>query len=496
MARLIPKRLRTLGVALAVVSLAAACSRSAGTSGPVPTASAVVPTPSGVPAALASPCAAVNGIAYEPDAGMGGAFKGIQVTQFEDRAGNLCAATAAPNATPPGVAFASAVGPLAFATDLSDAIAVLANATGGFTLAQDIFGANVGSIVPVGAPYDLASQPTPSPTATSSTSPAPTATPANAPLIADAQSIAILGGGLAGVALTTGVPAAGSPNALVALTSLTNAPPQYGQSVPFSGASYTLRTIPNLPRTIVRVGISQSSGGNFSVVALARGPQDLLAFSVSAVGTGYRFDAQSDDTTLGSGATLRGSGAIAFSPLDASRALVGGTSGGASTQLTLVTGMPSKLVSSSTLGLPGAIRSIAVTANGAFGVVGTDVGIVVVKGVDTGTLSFVAPFAPNPAAPSASAPTYRTCSGAPAALTNVASVGVSADARYLVALGTSAGVACASGYNDSIVAVALNAATGTTPSPAPVTSGTPPPASFVQNNIIAPPVGADYLFVH
>ena len=458
--------------------------------------------PSNVPTVLTSPCGATNGIAYEPDGGNGGAFKGVQVTHFEDTSGNLCAATAAPAATPPGVAFSSAVGGLAFAVDTSVAVALLQNGSGGFTLAQDVFGANVGSIVPVGLPYDLSKYP-PAPAPGGSASPSATASPSNAPLLADGQSIAILGGSSNAVAVTAGLATLGSPNALVALTSLTNAPPQYGGAVPFSGSSYTLKTIPNAPRSIVRINIASDANGFLRITALVRGPQDLLAFNVTTVGTGYQFDAQADDTTLGSNATLRGNGAIAFSPSDGSRALVGGTTGGANSQLTLVTGLPAKITSSSTITLPGNIRSIAIASGGGIGVVATDVGIVVVKGVDAGTLTIVPPFAPSTSSAMANAPMYRTCSGAVAALTNVSSVGLSLDTRYLVALGTTAGVSCPSGYNASLVALPFNPSTGSTPSPAPTiapspgASATPSPAPtmFVQNNVIAPPAGADYLFV-
>jgi len=499
LARLNLTRPRTLGIGLAVVSLAfAACSKSNTSPIPSPTSTATsAPTATGSPSALSSPCANSLGIAYEPDGGNGGAFKGVQVTHFEDNNQNLCGATAAPNATPPGVAFAASVGPLAFANDRSDAIAVLQNASGTFTLAQDIFGTAVGSLVPVGNVYDLgANPPTPAPVASASASPSGTATPSNAPLLADAQSIAIVGTGSSGVALTTGLAAAGSPNAIVALTSLTNAPPQYGSAVPFSGANYTLKTIPSNPRSIVRIGTDPNQ-----VVALARGPQDLLSFAVTLVGSGYQFDAKAIDATLGSNVTLRGSGAIAFDPQDAGRALVGGsTAAGSGSTLTLVTGLPNTIVKSSTLALPGNIRSIAATNNGTYGVVGTDAGIVVVKGLDTGTLSIVAPFAPAAGIANASAPAYRTCTGATAALSSIYSVAISGDQRFLVALGTTPGVACASGYNASIVAVAFSTISGTSPTPAPSvapspgSTATPVPTTFVQNNVIAPPAGADYFF--
>lgn len=434
---------------------------------------------------------------YEPDAGANASFHGVQYTHFEDNNGNLCAASGTP-ANPPVVSFGSSVAGIAFASDASVAVALLQNTSGGYSLAQDVFGTAIGSLTPVGAPYDLSVQPTPAPTVapTNGASPGPSSTPVNAPLIADAQSVAILGTGSSAVALTLGTPVTGSPSAIVALTSLTNAPPQYGNSVPFTGSSYTLTSIPQVPRNIVRIGVKTDSNGN--VVALVRGPQDLLAFSVSAVATGFQFDATADDATLGTSATLRGTGAVALDPADAGRALVGGTSAGQTNVLTLVTGLPGAIQKTAQLALPGNIRSIAITNAGVYAVVATDVGLISVGGIDSSALRIVAPFAPSPLSASASAPQYTTCTGAGATLTNVSSVGVSSDQKYIVALGSGAGVACPSGNNASIVALPYNPATGGTPSPAPAStsSATPGPSQFTQNNVIAPPAGADYLYVH
>ncbi|GAC1308224.1 MAG: hypothetical protein NVS2B3_06250 [Vulcanimicrobiaceae bacterium] len=489
-------RSRALGLGLALVSLVSACSRSSGTS-PLPSSTSTptaAPTANGSPNALSSPCANTIGIAYEPDAGNGGAFSGIQVSHFEDNAQSLCGATPAPNATPPGVAFASSVGPFAVSADRSDAVAVLRGPGGGYTLAQDVFGASVGALVPAGSPYDLrANPPTPVPAATAS--PSATATPSNAPLLADVASLAILGNGSGGLALALGTPAAGSPPAIVALTSLANAPPQFGSAVPLGGTAYSLKTIPANPRSIVRVGSDTNQ-----IVALARGPQDLVSFAVTIVGSGYQFDAKAVDPTLGSATALRGSGALAFDPQDSGRALVGGTTSAGGSVLTLVTGLPNAIVRAATLAMPATIRSIATTGNGTFGIVGTDAGIVVVKGVDSGTLSIVPPFAPTAATAGASVPLYRTCAGATAPLSQIYSVALSGDQRYLVALGTTPGLTCPSGYVASIVAVPFNVATGGTPTPAPSALPSPPspatplPTSFVQNNVIAPPAGADYFY--
>ena len=477
----------------------AACGHNNSTT-PTPVASVTaVPTSSASASASATPCAISLGIAYEPDGGNGGSLTGIQYTHFEDNNENLCPSSNV-SPMPQVVNFSSAVGGLGFASDASDAVALLKNSSGGYTLAQDIFGTAVGSLTPVGSPYDLSVEPTAIPTGSSTSSPSATATSANAPLISDAQSIAILSSSSSAVALALGVPAPGSTPAIVALTSLTNAPPQYGSSVPFSGSSYTLPSPPSYFRNIVKVAADTS--GN--MVALVRGPQDLLAFGITIVATGFQFNLKAEDANLGSSATLRGSGAMAIDPASAGRALIGGTSTGSGATLTLVTGLPTAITETSTITLPGAtnIRSIAISNAGVFALVGTDVGIFSVNGVNGSALTLVTPFAVSPAASMANAPAYTTCTGAAATLTNIASIGISSDQKYLVALGSGSGVTCPSGYNDAIVAVPYNPSTGGTPSPGPTATATagaspsPVPTSFTQNNVVAPPTGADLLYVH
>ncbi len=457
-----------------------------------------VPTASASAGASATPCAISLGIAYEPDGGNGGSLTGIQYTHFEDDNETLCSSANTPT-TPRVVNFSSSVGGLGFASDASDAVALLENSSGTYTLAQDIFGTSVGSLTPVGAPYDVSVEPTAVPTGTGA-SPSASATPANAPLISNAQSVSLLSTGSSAVALILGVPAPSSTPAIVAITSLTNAPPQYGSDVPFTGSSYTLTNAPNYLRNIVKVGTDTS--GN--TVALARGPQDLVAFGITVVATGFQFNLKAEDATLGSSATLRGSGAMAFDPADSGRALIGGTSSGAGNTLTLVTGLPNSITKTTSIVLPGAntIRSIAIANSGVYALVGTDVGIFSIGGINATTLTIVSPFAPNSAAAMANALPYTNCMGTASTLTNVASVGISSDQKYLVALGSGSGVACPSGYNDAIVAIPYNPSTGGTPSPAPSPTATggstpsPAPTNFTQNNVVAPPTGADLLYVH
>ncbi len=493
-------RPRFAAVGIAVVALAfAACGHNNSSTGPAPVPSVTaVPVASPSAGASSTPCASSLGIAYEPDGGNGGSLMGIQYTHFEDNNESLCsAANASP--MPRVVNFSSSVGGLAFASDASDAIALLENSSGTYTLAQDVFGTSIGSLTPVGAPYDVSVEPTAIPTGTGA-SPAASATPANAPLISNAQSVSILSTGSSAIALILGVPAPNSTPAIVAITSLTNAPPQYGDSVPFTGSSYTLADAPAYFRNIVKIGTDTS--GN--TVALVRGPQDLVSFGVTVVATGFQFNLKAEEPSLGTNATLRGSGAMAFDPADSGRALIGGTSSGAGNMLTLVTGLPTSIAKTATLTLPGAtsIRSIAIANSGVYALVGTDVGIYSIDGINGSTLSIVTPFAPSSAAAMANALAYTTCSGTASTLTNVASVGISSDQKYLVALGSGTGVTCPSGYNDALVAVPYNPSTGTTPSPAPSPTATggvvpsPAPTNFTQNNVIAPPTGADLLYVH
>ncbi len=479
----------------------AACGHSGST--PSVTSSATpVATPTGsAPASLSSPCASTLGVAYEPDAGNGAGFNGIQVVHFEDNGEHLCGAVT-PVSTTNGIRLDGSVGPLAVSQDQSDALALIFNgASNGYSLAQDLFGAELGQLVPAGTFYDLAVAPTPVPAVT--LSPGATATPSPNPtppaaLISDATSVTILNGSSTAVALF--VSPGTNPQGIVALTSLSNAPPQYGSSVPFSSPNYTLQNPVGTSFSNIRA-MSNATSGVQNV--LVRGTNDLIVYGVTDNALGYQFNVQAQDTNLGSTTVLRGYGRMAIDPQDPSRALVGGTSAGNLNQLTLITGMPGAITESSTLQMPGAINSIAYSPSGVVAVVGTTAGIVVVGGTSGSTLTQLTPFGSGLVAYQ---PVFTNCNGARSTLTNVVSVGFSADELYVLGLGTGAGVSCASGYNGTLVAVPLSGSSGATPvpgsaaTPTPAPSGSPAPSPFPtffqQNNVIAPPAGADYLFVH
>ncbi len=467
-----------MGLAAAAIVLGA-CSHSS--SSPTPSASASAsPNPS------ASPCAVTQGIAYEPDGGAA-SFSGIQYSRFEDTNGNLCVSGAAA-AAPPAVAFSNHVGPLAVAVDGSVGLALVQNTSATYTLLQDVLGFSAGSIVPAAQAYDVSTYPTPAPSAS------PTSIPSPLPVLPDAYSVALafaLSG--ATVIAPVGVTVGPAYPGLIAVTSVSFPPMAFGSYVPYTG------TAASLTHSTIRI----SNGGT---VALVRGPADLLAFAVSISGAGnYVFAQDAEDTTLGSfGVLQRGNGDMAFSPADASRAVVAGTTGNAG-YLTLVTGLPSAITKTSQVALPagsGVPHSVVISPNGVLAIVGTDAGIVVAQGVNTSTLSFVASFAPgSPSIADVSSPSFVACDGNPYHLTNVVSVGYSLDAKYLVALGQAAGVSCTNGANSSLLAIPFNDATGSTASPSPTSAPvagvtpTPNPTLFTQNNVYPPPANGDFLFV-
>lgn len=487
-------RTQILGFGFAAVSLAlAACGKGGGGTSPVPTPS---PVPTGSVTVLSSPCAAAY-VAYEPDGGTvnGRGFHGLQTIHYEDGNTNLCGFVSAV-ATPIPIAFGSSVQSLGVSADFTDSVALVAGgraaAAGGYGLVQDIFGVNIGQIVPAGSPYDLTVQPTPIPTAVPSpgSSPVPTATATGpAATLADASSIAVFGSGTTGIALTTG-PAA---SAIIGVTSLTNAPPQYGEAVTFTNPNYPIH-VANVPRSILAVASNATA-------LLARGPNDLLSFAITTTATGYQLSAQAEDMTLGSNVVLRGVGNVAFDPADASKALVAGNSVGEGQLLTLVTGLPAKITRSSAISLPGTIHSVVIDSTGTYAYVATSLGIQSISGISSGVLAR-APAFTNRVAAGESVLTYTNCNKVAATMTNVSSVRISSDLKYLVALGNQPNTVCPiAGYESSVIAIPFSPSTNTTPSPGPTSAAVAPATAtpfitkFVQNNVITPPSAADYFLV-
>jgi hypothetical protein len=313
------------------------------------------------------------------------------------------------------------------------------------------------------------------------------------PVLADAYSVSILGSSSSAVALTTGTGATG----IIALTSLVNAPPQYGGFVPFYGPA--IGTPPPYPRG--NIAVSRDS-----TVVVVRGTNDLISYGISLVATGYQFKVFAEDDTLGYGGTTlqRGQGIMAFDPEDSGRLLLGRTP--LANQVTLVTTLPKTITHQSSITLPSPPLSIAVTPNGEYAAVGTALGFFIIKGVNLTGLTLLPAYLSTPASEGANSPAYVACDGKTHNLQNITSIGFTTDTHFIVLLGSAPGLSCPNGYNSSVVALPFNETTGTKPTPSPtstVTAGpsatptpTPEPTQFTQNEIITPPTGSDLMVTH
>jgi hypothetical protein len=174
-----------------------------------------------------------------------------------------------------------------------------------------------------------------------------------------------------------------------------------------------------------------------------------------------------------------------------------------------LTNLPSAIDVGSILSLPSTPRSVTIATAGNIAIVGADDGFYVLNGAKTGGLGYVRPFAPNPADPRANAPMFIGCDGNKYRMTNVTSVRLSADQKYLVIVGSPPGQSCPGGLNTSLIALPFNTATGVQPTPSPVPTKGPtpqPPATpspvptaaptmFTQNGLINQPGDTDYLIV-
>jgi hypothetical protein len=174
-----------------------------------------------------------------------------------------------------------------------------------------------------------------------------------------------------------------------------------------------------------RDGVVISNDGR---VLLARGSSGLTVFSIAAItpttgslggSVSHSFTQTADITTgLGYGPS-DGRKGMAISPTDSSRAVVIDSGGNAA----LVTGLPNSATAHTQIPLTGYPYSVSITPDGKKAIVGTSSGILMLSGVDTGTLTQVGT--------TSFAPTY-TLNGSSTTLGSVYTLGVTLDGRYAV----------------------------------------------------------------
>ena len=183
-----------------------------------------------------------------------------------------------------------------------------------------------------------------------------------------------------------------------------------------------------------RDGLVISNDGK---VLLASGYSGLTVYSIAAItpktgslggAIAHSFTQLANLTTVPIPTNEDGRNGMASSPKDSSRAVVVGhpASSYSTATIALLTG----LTTTPTVGAPvtiagaGSAYSVAITPDGKYAVVGTDKGIVLFSGVDTGTLQQVgtAPYAP----------TFTGPSGGPLTMGGINTLGITLDGKYVV----------------------------------------------------------------
>jgi hypothetical protein len=189
-----------------------------------------------------------------------------------------------------------------------------------------------------------------------------------------------------------------------------------------SAVAADLITVPDY-----RDGVVISSDGK---VMLARGSNGLSVFAVDPIapkpgslgGTvAHSYTYVSDISSLGSDGGGDGRNGMAISPVDSTRAVIISPD---SMTITMLTGLPGTPVAGNALDLSslGYVYSVSVSPDGKTAVVGGQSGLLLISGVDTGSLAIVG---------SVYAPTYTASSGS-TTLQEVRTLGITLDGKYVV----------------------------------------------------------------
>ncbi len=226
----------------------------------------------------------------------------------------------------------------------------------------------------------------------------------------DGDSVAIMPNG------DEAVVSADSSNVLLIVSGIVTGKPVAAATITIPGA---------------RDGLVISNDGK---VLLARGYSGLTVFSIAAItpaagsigGTISHSFTQTADLTTGivSPSGEDGRDGIAMDPHDSSKAVIIGASSTTYAAVQLITGLPTTPTVASAVTVTGAtsVYSVTITPDGTKAIVGTNAGIALFSGVDTGALTQVGTLF---------APTYARVSGS-VALGAVATLGVTLDGKYAV----------------------------------------------------------------
>ena len=169
-------------------------------------------------------------------------------------------------------------------------------------------------------------------------------------------------------------------------------------------------------------------------VLMARSYTGLTVFSITGTDAAG-FKQTMDAPSLGSYWVGDGRGGMAISPMDSSRALIVSTS---DAKIHMLTGLPDKPVEVPALDISVTDSSndlsVSITPDGKTAIVGTENGLLMLSGVDTGNLAIV----PCPAGLAGCSnglysPTYKDGNGMDQNLTGVITLGITLDGMYVAA---------------------------------------------------------------
>jgi hypothetical protein len=173
---------------------------------------------------------------------------------------------------------------------------------------------------------------------------------------------------------------------------------------------------------------------NDGKVLLARSYDGFTVFSITGSGTAG-FAQTAEFATLGSYYVGDGRGGMAISPVDSTRALLISVSDG---KIHLLTGLPDKPVEATPLDISttdsSTDLSVSITPDGKSAIVGTENGLLMISGVDTGTLAIVpCPVGLEGCNNGLYSPTYKNVSGTDQTLSGVNTLGITLDGKYVAA---------------------------------------------------------------
>jgi hypothetical protein len=188
-----------------------------------------------------------------------------------------------------------------------------------------------------------------------------------------------------------------------------------------SGKPLIAKSIPTSNRGVEYDGLLISLDGEVMLSrAGAGGLLDVYSVTSNTAVTSFNFSLVKTLTVAATASSADGREGMALSPIDSSRAVVIGANGTA----TLITGLPRNPAVHSAVTLPGFPSAVTISRDGKFAIVALSGGLVVLKGIDSGTMAV---------AGGVYSPTFSTPAGR-CSLISPHTLGVMPDGKFVVTI--------------------------------------------------------------